>query len=130
MKKGYMKRSMRALFRRIELETGDASERYLHSILESAQQARKLPPWLKGWKRSQKWSESDRHGVDFMIFTDRGSIRINVKSSQIFAKQFQDRHKDDDILAVVMNTLECPETSLGRFISIIGGEYRKMPVRA
>jgi len=115
------------IFRQISLEQGDAAERYLDDVLQKALDQGKLPPWLLGWIRHEKWSASDMAGVDFVITTDRGPIRINVKSSRIFAKQFASRHKHDDIIPIVVNILGRPETFLGNFISIIGKAYKSMP---
>jgi hypothetical protein len=114
------------IFRQISLEQGDAAERYLDDVLQKAMDQEKLPPWFLGWKRHEKWSAGDMAGVDFVITTDRGPIRINVKSSRIFAKQFASRHKHDDIIPIVVNILGRPETFLGNFISIIGKTYKSM----
>ena len=121
-----MKRNMAHAFRSIELEQGDASERYLAEVLQKSKDAGKLPPWLLSWERTEKWSIADRRGVDFFIRTDKGDIRINVKSSRIFAKQFEDRHRNGDILPIVVNLFERLEAFLGRFISLISKARRSM----
>lgn len=112
--------------REIELQQGDAAERYFGDILRKSRDKGKLPTWLLGWEHNEKWSAGDRAGVDFVIKTDRGDIQINIKSSWTFAKQFASAHKHDDIIPIVVNILERPETFLGKFISIIGKKYKSM----
>jgi len=117
---------MREAFRQIELEQGEASEKYFHDVLQRAKDSNKLPPWLLGWSHNEKWSVGDRAGVDFVVKTDRGNICINIKSSHFFAKQFENRHKGEDIVVMVVNVFERPETFLGKLISTIGAIHKKM----
>jgi hypothetical protein len=121
-----MKKSLRDAFRQIELDQGDASEKYFDDIMRRSNGQGKLPPWLLDWEHCEKWSDADRAGIDFFIKTDKGNIKINIKSSRIFAKQFQSKPGHEDIIPVVVNILERPETFLGRFISIISKIYRSM----
>ena len=114
-------------FREIELSQGDASEKYFHDVLQKHKDQGKLPPWLLSWEQNKKWSAADRAGIDFVIKTDRGGIKINIKSSRSFAKIFESQHKAENITPIVVNILERPETFLGRFISVIGKIYKSMP---
>jgi hypothetical protein len=122
-----MKKSLRDTFRKIELEQGEASEKYFHDALQNAKDSGRLPPWLRGWSHSEKWSPTDRAGIDFIIWTDRGRIKVNVKSSYSLAKQFERQHRGEGIVAVVVNILERPEVFLGKLISTIGDLRKDMP---
>ena len=121
-----MKTNQTQKFREIELQQGEASERYLEETLQRARIEKKLPPWLLSWEHSKKWSAPDMSGIDFIIKTDKGDIKINVKSSRTFAKQFESRHRYEDIIPVVINILEPPNQFLGRFISLIAGIRKSM----
>ena len=129
-----MKPSLKYAFSQLAIEQGNASERYVDEALKKAKETGKLPPWLLGWSHSKKWSPTDRAGIDFLIWTDRGRIIIDTKSSYPRAKLFMDDqrrrngHKRGNCkrLAVAVNILEPQEEFIGKFISIIGDLYRTM----
>ncbi len=86
-------------------EVGSVTESRFCEMLEKAKSEDRLPPWLLGWKRTGKYSVSDWKGMDVLIYTDRGLLKINLKSSRqlkIFAEK---QHPNSDIIVIDFNTL-------------------------
>jgi len=121
-----MTRKMAEEFRKIALELGEASESRVEQILLEMKKEKKLPPWLIGFKRLTHWSPGDRKGMDFIIFTTKRKIRVNIKSSESYARIFKTNHKNDDIIPIVVNLMDKDEKVFAKFLTQIGGVYRKM----
>ncbi len=121
-----MKNGLMRAFKIIEVQLGDASERYFDEMLCHARDSGRLPKWIIQWYRSDKWSKDDRRGVDFGITTDKGVIKINVKSSRFYARRFACRHNHHHILPFVVHISESEEDTLSRFLTFISGEYRRL----
>lgn len=116
------------IFYEISLQQGDASEAYFNDVLLNAKEKGILPKWLLKWNYHQKWSKEDRKGIDFLIVTDRGYIKINVKSSAVFAKQFELQHRGDGIITVVVNLLEDKKAFYLCFIKRLKEIYQSMKI--
>ncbi len=122
------KTKLRQAFAEIRQLSGDATERFVQENLQKALDDKKLPPWFLGFQRTKKWSAEDRHGVDFIIRTTKGDIRVDVKSSRSYAIISERQHKqhgDEDRVVLNVNILEKPEVFLGRFITATGGVWRR-----
>ncbi|MEK9177507.1 MAG: hypothetical protein AAB777_00120, partial [Patescibacteria group bacterium] len=62
----------------------------------------RLPEWIARWDRHEKWSISDRTGVDFTFFTDVGPIFVQIKSCVRNAIRFQNHHQGKKAICVVV----------------------------
>ncbi|MDQ2933063.1 MAG: hypothetical protein M3Q80_01645 [bacterium] len=117
---------VKKIWRTIEKQQGEAAETYFNDMLTAAKAKGKLPPWIVGWERHEKWSCADINGIDFTIKTDRGEVYFDIKSSTLGVKRFQNKNPNSKSIPIAVNILVRPETFLGKFISILGSTYRTM----
>ena len=94
--------------------------------MQSSLDAGRLPSWFYALHRTARNGKADRSGIDFIVHTDRGSININVKSSNTFAKMFTRQHPGSNIVVIVVNPMHDRGAQLGDIITIIGGAYRAL----
>jgi hypothetical protein len=131
MKRGRKRRQrierLNKLFGEIGGQQGLASERCFDEVLSRARSEGRLPPWLLSWEHMKKNSAADKAGTDFLVRTDRGNIRVNIKSSRIFATLSERRHRNRVIVLIVINILKPHHRILSEVISILGKEYRAFP---
>ena len=119
------KRSISSLFGKIALELGAAAERQLDEAFADAQKNGRLPHWLTGWERQEKYSPADKHGVDFVFMTDIGKILIQVKSSEANAREFRWEHTGSGIRVVVVDIRDSYLKTFGKAMKEIADEHAK-----
>ena len=113
-------------FGAIAAERGQHTEDYFEELIRSSLNAGKLPPWFRALHRTERNAKADRSGIDFIVHTDRGSIRINVKSSNTFANKFARKHPGSDIVVAVVNPMADRGAQLGDIITLVGRAYRAL----
>lgn len=85
-------------------QLGMRAENLVEKVMKAAKEGDRLPEWLTGWERSERYSRKDRSGIDFTFFTtDAGELHINVKSSVGGAEHFKQRHRGDTIRPIVVD---------------------------
>jgi hypothetical protein len=77
-----------ATLRDIGKQLGERAEERVNEAFMEAKTNGLVPKWLSDWRRNERNSRLDRHGVDFGFFTDVGPIFIQVKSSRRNAEKF------------------------------------------
>jgi len=116
---------LQQLFGQIAVELGDSAERCVDEALNKAKSEDKLPEWIFGWNRQEKWSGMDRKGIDFMFQTDVGPIFLQIKSSKRNAREFEREHPNDKIRTVVVNVLESPMIIFEQVIDAVAKQRNK-----
>lgn len=84
---------------------GDVAEERVLRLLTHG----KLPAWLLSARRTRKNSAEDRQGADIVCTSDAGDLRLQVKSSEGGARNFERRRKHLPGLRLVAVVVAPPE---------------------
>ncbi|MDP3962666.1 MAG: hypothetical protein Q8Q03_02260 [bacterium] len=112
--------SLEKAYHIIGYQLGDRAESLVDEAFRKMKDRSATPKWLINWVHSPKYLKEDKSGVDFVFITDRGAILINIKSSELMAKKFnQGQSKGKKIHAVAVDVMDSPEAIYTKMINQI-----------